>query len=148
MKLMKESEVQPLIKEGWIRVKGVFEIAGFPEEHINKTIKLLAEKLQKEKIKVIEQKIHAAKTVSDKMFASFIEMEFLVTSLSQILGIIYDYLPSSIEIIEPHDPISDDPLAMTELMNDLIARLHKYSQTIQGLSAQNNILKQQLKQKK
>jgi len=145
---MKESEIQGHIKQGYFRIKAIFEIAGFPEEHINKTIEMLSEKLEKEKIKIIQKIMHPAKKVSDKMFSSYIEMEFLLDSLSQLMGMIYDYLPSSIEIVEPDDPISDDPQAMTEILNDLIARLHRYSQQIQALTAQNRMLQKQIQEKK
>lgn len=148
MKEMKESEIQNHIKEEYFRVKAIFEIAGFPEAHIAKTIKMLADKLRKEKIKIIEQNVHKPKSVSEKMFSAYIDMEFLSGSLSQLMGLIYDYLPSSVEIIEPDDPISDDPNAVTEILNDLIARLHKYSQTIQALLAQNNILQKQIQGQK
>ena len=143
---MKESEIQQHIKEGWIRLKSIFEIAGFPEEHIAETIKLVAEKLSKEQIKIIDQKIREPKKISEKMFSAFIEMEFLAQSLTQIMGLIYDYLPSSIEIIEPEDPISDDPQAMSELLNDLIAKLHRYNQAIHALQAENIVLKKNQKE--
>lgn len=147
VKELKELEVQQLIKQGWFRIKAIFEIAGFPEKHIEKTINLLANKLRKERIKIIEQTINKPKKVGEKMFSAYIDMEFLSKSLSQIMGLIYDYLPSSIEIIEPDDPISDDPQSMTEILNDLIARLHKYNQTIHGLIAQNKLLQKQLQKK-
>jgi hypothetical protein len=141
---MKDSEIRQKVKDGWIRLKAVFEVAGFPEEHIAKTVQLMSEKFAKEKgVLVIEQIGHSPKKVSDKMFSSFIESEFLVQSLVYLMGLIYDYMPSSVEIIEPaDDPISDDPQAITMILNDLVARLHKYNQIIHALRAENALLKQ------
>jgi hypothetical protein len=143
---MKESEIAEKIKEGWIRLKIIIEVAGFPEEHIVKTINVMSEKLDKEKgMIVLEQTGHQPVKVSDKMFSAFIEMEFLSESLVQLVGVLYDYMPSSVEIIEPEDPISDDPQAITMILNDLLARLHRYNQVIHALRAENIILKKQLK---
>ena len=145
---MKESEISEKVKEGWIRLRMIIEVAGFPEEYILKTINVVAEKLAEEKgVIIIEQTAHKPAKVSDKMFSAFIEVEFLSESLAQLMGLVYDYLPSSVEIIEPEDPISDDPQAVTMILNDLIARLHRYNQIIHALKAENVILKRQQEKK-
>ena len=41
---MKESEIAEKIRAGWIRLKVIIEVAGFPSEHITKTINLMAAK--------------------------------------------------------------------------------------------------------
>ena len=145
---MKENEIAEKIKEGWIRLKMIIEIAGFPEEHIAKSINVVAEKIAKEKgMIILEQTGHKPAKVSDQMFSAFIDMEFLSESLAQLMGLLYDYLPSSVEIIEPEDPISDDPQAVTMILNDLLARLHRYNQIIHALEAENVILKRQQEKK-
>jgi len=141
---MKESEISQKVREGWIRLKMIIEIAGFPEEHITKSINVVIERLAKEKgLIIIEQTGHKPTKVSDKIFSAFIEMEALSESLTHLMGLMYDYLPSSVEIIEPEDPISDDPQAVTMILNDLLARLHRYNQMIHALKAENIILKKQ-----
>lgn len=146
---MKESEIANKVKNGWIRLKMIIEVAGFPEEHIAKTIKVVADKLAKESgTIIIEQTAHKPVKVSDKIFSAFIDMELLSESLTKLMGLIYDYLPSSVEIIEPEDPISDDPQAVTMILNDLLARLHKYNQIIHALKAENTILMKRLHDKK
>jgi hypothetical protein len=141
---MKESEISHKIKEGWIRLKMIIEVAGFPEEHIEKSLQVVSDKIDKEKsMIVLESTLHKPSKVSEKVFSAFMEMEFLSDSLAQIMGMVYDYLPSSIEIIEPEDPISDDPQAVTMILNDLLARLHRYNQMIHALKAENVVLKRE-----
>jgi hypothetical protein len=141
---MKEQEISQKVKEGWIRLKMIIEVAGFPEDHINTSIKTIAEKLDKEKgLITIERTAHNASKVSDKVFSAFMELEILSETLTQLMGLVYDYLPSSVEIIEPEDPISDDPQAVTMILNDLLARLHRYNQMIHALKAENIVLKRE-----
>ncbi len=145
---MKEREIEQKIKEGWIRLKIVIEVAGFPKEHIEKAIASIGEKLHTEKSSiVVEQTTHPARNVSENMFSTFIEVELLSESLTQLMGLLYEYMPSSIEIIEPEDPISDDPQAVTMVLNDLLAKLHKYNQMVHAIQAENAILKKQLQNK-
>jgi hypothetical protein len=146
---MKEAEISQKIKEGWIRLKMIIEVAGFPEEHIDKSIKTIAEKLDKEKgLLTVERTAHKSTKISDKVFSAFIETEILSESLTLLMGLVYDYLPSSVEIIEPEDPISDDPQAVTMILNDLLARLHRYNQMIHALKAENIVLKREYKRLK
>ncbi len=146
---MELKEIDEKIKKGFLRAKTVLEIAGFPEEHIIKTLDLLEKNIGEQTyLEIIKFKSYKPKKVSDKLFSAFIELEFLTNSLSNLLGFIYDYMPSSIEIIEPEDPISDDPQELTGAFNDFIAKLHMYTQTIQGFRAENFILKKELKKLK
>jgi hypothetical protein len=135
------------IKEGWIKVKTIIEVAGFPESHIANTIQVMSDKLDKEKdMIIIEATGHKPKKVSEKVFSAFLEVEMVSQSLVQLMGFIYDYMPSSVEITEPEDdPVSDDPQAITMILNDLLARLHRYNQIIHALRAENAILKKQKK---
>lgn len=142
---MRESEITQKVKEGWIRLKAVFEIAGFPAEHVEKSLKVISEKIAKEKgMIIIKETHHKPNAISEKFFSAFIEMEFLSDSLAQLMGMLYDYMPSSVEIIEPEDPISDDPQAVTMILNDLLAKLHNYNQLIHALKAENTIFRKQL----
>lgn len=133
-------EIQSNLKEGWIQAKAIIEIAGFPEKHIEETLNLVKDKLVKEKgIKEIKSTVNKPKKISEKIFSGFIEAEFLVTDQSTIMGIIYDYMPSSIEIIAPEE-IKEDTLKLTELLNDLAAKLHLYDAAIKRLTAEKVLL--------
>jgi len=145
---MELREIDAKVKQGYLRVKIIIEIAGFPREHIEKTMGLLEETIKKERIEVIKSSIREPKQVSEKIWSSFIELEFLVENLSLLMGLIYDYMPSSVEIIEPEGEIKEDSQAIAELLNDLIAKLHGYSAAIKKMNAENVILQRELKKVK
>lgn len=143
---MNIKELQANLKEGWIQVKFIIPIVGSPKEHIEYTLNLVKDKLLKEEgIKEISTKVNKPQKLpdSEKMFSGFLEFELLVTDFSKLMGIIYDYLPSSIEIIAP-EKIEEDTLKLTEILNDLANNLHRYSESILRLTAEKTLLARQI----
>ena len=55
-------------------------------------------------------------------------------------------MPSSIEILGPSE-LKIDNLSMNGLLNDLIARLHRYDMFLKNLHAENIVLKQEKEKK-
>ena len=143
---MDESEIQEKIKERYLRTKIIVEIAGFPKEHVEKTMNLLLEKISGDKaLEVINHTIHPCKIVDEenKVWSTFLELEFLIDKFTNLLGVIFDYLPSSVEIIEPNK-IAEDTGNINDLLNDLTAKLHEYNHAIKTYHAQNQILGREL----
>jgi hypothetical protein len=125
-----------------IHIRVIFEIAGFPEEHIKKVLQLKEEQLKK-LFKVDKSKINQPQQVEkSKIFSGFIEQELSIVKLSDIMGIVLDHMPSSIEIIAP-ESISEDVEDLNPLLNDLIASLHNYDMFIKKLKAENIMLKKE-----
>lgn len=141
---MKQSEIKSLVDDGWIQVRAIIEIAGTPEKFINKTIKDLAHKFEKESdVKPGFVKINKASEVGEKIFSAFIDAEFFVAKISKLFGVIYDYMPSSVEIIQP-DTFTETTANMSDIINDLTAKLHQYDNVFKQLHAKNVILQNQL----
>ena len=143
---MEIREIDEKIKKGNLRVKIVLEIAGFPKEHVEETMNLLLKKISEDKkINVINHNIHPSKLVDEesKVWSSFLELEFLINKFTSLLGVIFDYLPSSVEIVEPLK-ISENIGDMNDLLNDLTAKLHEYNHAIKTFQAQNQILGKEL----
>jgi len=147
MKKIALKEIDKKVKEGWIHTKFIIEIAGRPKEHIAETLKQVIDKFWKEKgVREISEEINKPRKLGEKFWSTFVEIEFLADRIGTILGLIYDYLPSSIEIIAPEDAINEDPLHLSELLNDLIAKLHMYDMSLKKLQSQNILLRRQIAQ--
>ena len=139
-----ESEIREKIDQGWFRLKIILEILGFPKEHIEKTTGLVAKRFGELKyINVITSEISVPKSVSEKSWSSFIELEIVVASFSDMIGLIMDYLPSSVEILEPRT-FTEDIANLTDILNDFATRLHQHDMEIKKLRAVNNILASRL----
>lgn len=134
-------------KEGWMKTRLIIEIAGSPKEHVDKAILLLGEKFGEgvPEIKVIKTSVREPHPIKgqEKIWTGFIEFEVDVRDLPTAVGLIFDYLPSSIEIVEP-DQMLVQIADINVIINDLSARLHQYDAALKILKAENFVLKRKL----
>jgi len=127
-----------------IRALIVIEVLGSPKEHVENVMKQIIEKLEKEKgIKLIEQTTYKAEQQKNKLWSTFADIELYAESIERLLGLCFDYMPSSVEIIEP-DELKIKSIDLTNFINDLQARLHRYDMLIKSLNAENILLKREL----
>lgn len=122
----------------------ILEVVGAPKEHIEKTLKEIIEKLKKESyiVKVLDIHIEPTKQIKE-FFSSFSEIELQIKDSSSLIGFCFDYMPSSIELIEP-EVFQSDIVEFTGLINDLLAKLHKYDMLVRNLWAENTMLKKHM----
>jgi hypothetical protein len=110
-------------------------------------MKEIVDNLKKEK----DVKVHSHKmsdTAEVKGFwSSFTELEIEVKDIGKLVDISFDYMPSSIEILEP-ERIEVDMKYMGDFINDLLARLHRYDMLIKNFYAENKLLKSRVRGKK
>ena len=126
-----------------IHLRCIIEIAGFPKEHVEKTIKNVIETIKKEEnFQIIKSEIEEVKEI-EKMFSTFTEVELKVENFSDLVQLSYFYMPSSIEIISP-DEFNSKSTEIADLFNDLVERIHKVDMTMKNLLAENQTLKQRL----
>jgi len=126
-----------------IQTKIVIEILGTPKEHVEKTMKDVIEKLKNEKdVKMLRETTYEAEQI-EKMWSTFSDLEIEVEDVSKLIGICFDYMPSSIEILEPHK-MDLETVKLSELFNDLMAKLHKADMLLKNAIAENTMLKKQL----
>ncbi|HIH14509.1 MAG TPA: hypothetical protein HA224_04620 [Nanoarchaeota archaeon] len=134
----------------WIHAKLIVEIAGSPESHVADTLKLIVNNfaIKNPEVKVKKSEINAPKKMpeSQNFFSGFIEFEVEVASLSAMLGLILDYMPSSIDIISPEN-ITENCGNLADLLNDLAGRLHQYDATVKTLKAEKAIIERELKKR-
>ncbi|MFZ5955815.1 MAG: hypothetical protein ACOYT4_05300 [Nanoarchaeota archaeon] len=108
----------------------IVEVAGRPAEHIKEALKNHVEQLKFDKnIEVISVEIREPKRIEieEEMYSCFAEVEIKVTNFTKLLEIIFDYMPSSIQILEPEE-LNFNLNDATAFTNDLAGRLHKYDE--------------------
>ncbi|MBU2634295.1 MAG: hypothetical protein KJ674_03550, partial [Nanoarchaeota archaeon] len=123
-----------------IKTRLIVEIAGFPKEHIEETMKRVMEKIKAEK-KVLKYNIYEAEQ-KDKLFSTFAEVEIEFPNLDELSGFCFDYMPSSIEILS-EEKLNMVPKEYENILNDILAKLHHYDMIIKNLKAENMNLKKQ-----
>jgi len=126
-----------------IHIRCIIEIAGFPKEHIEKTMNDIIEMLKKEEnFQFIKADVEEVKE-NNKMFSTFAEVELKLNNLSGLIHLSYHYMPSSIEILAP-DEFETKMGEMNDFFNDLIERIHRNDMAMKNLFAENHLLKKRL----
>ena len=127
-------------------IKTIIEILGKPKEHVEATIKKVSEELRKkEGITIINEELAETKEV-DSLFATYIDLELNLADMDKFIDFCFDFLPSSIEILEP-EKLELESEKFAGFMNDLLAKLHQHSMIIRNLHAENLVMKEKLENK-
>ncbi len=133
--------IKSKITEGWIHCVFIIEMLGKPKEHLESTLKKYIENLKKDKkIIIIEEDYAKPEAKENEMFSTFVELEVLMRNTGKIIDFCFDYMPSSIEVIEPASLIYKNN-ELANILNDLQTRLHKYDMMVKNFSQQNKLLK-------
>lgn len=133
------------MKKQKIVVRVTEEVLGSPKEHVEKTLSEVIENLKKQKdIKILNIKIHEANQLENKMFSTFADIELETDSFKKLTDICFDFMPSTIEIIEPAG-LEVDTNHITEMLNDLLAKMHKYSFVLNKIKTENIYLMKKIK---
>ncbi len=116
-------------------------MAGRPSEHLIKSLEKHIGVLREIKdIEVHEIKISEPKVIpvqnenqsppqekSPEMFTAFVECEFEVPNFARLSDTMFDFMPSSVEVIEP-SKIYLEATEATDLLNNISGRMHRYDE--------------------
>ena len=127
-----------------LQIKAIIEILGTPKEHVEETLqKVLTELGNRKGVTILSKEIAETKQL-EKFFSTYVDVELKLTDMDKMIDICFDFLPSSIEILEP-ERINVEAYKIAGFMNDLLAKLHQHSMIIRNLHAENLLMKEQLK---
>ncbi len=137
---MKDKEIKQLVESGWIHSRLIIEMLGAPKEHVESTLKNFIDKLRKEEdVKVLKEDFTDAEK-KDKFFAAFVEVELLVKGVDRFSWVCFDYMPSSVEILDP-ESFNFEALNFAQFMNDLMARLHNMDMGLKNANAESILMR-------
>ncbi len=145
---MDKREIKEKITKGWLRAHLVIEVLGKPANYIEESLNMAIDNLEQgKKAEVLEKKVHPAKLVPNakEVFTTFAEVEILTQDMGKLIEIIFDYMPSSVEIVEP----SNFAMKLEDanaVLNDLIGRLHQYDAIVKQLRIKFEILANKFKE--
>jgi len=108
----------------------IIEVAGRPPEYLENSLKLHLEKLNHIKdVKLISSKIAEPRLIEAEkdLYTCFGEVEVETLGFSKLMDLIFDFMPSSVEIINPSE-IEFNCQEATMFANDMAGRLHKYDE--------------------
>lgn len=131
-----------------LKVRAIIEILGSPQEHVNKTMQMILAKVKEyPEMKVLKEQLFTAEKMGDKpLWSTFAELEVEAKKVETLTGFCFDFMPSSLEILEPEE-LKMEHHTVSDFLNDLIGRLHQYDMVLKNVHAENILLKQKLEGK-
>ena len=137
-------------EEKEIRCRAILEVLGKPKEHVEESLKNYIEEIEKDTtIKIVKKEIVEAQERKDiqegiKFYSTFAEIEFVTKKIIGISSFCFNYMPSSIEIIEPEHIVLRN-VEFSDILNDLQARSHNVDKIAKELGSENEFLKRNMK---
>lgn len=113
-----------------IKANTIIEIVGTPKDHIEKTMDKVIELISKNKeFKLTKHSKAEVKETETKemknLWSTFTEFEIDFPNLDSITGFCFEFMPSSLEILEP-DNLTLESREIEHALNDVLARIHQY----------------------
>lgn len=117
---MDEKQIKMKITQGFLHIRAIVEIVGKPEDYVKTALKDHLKKIEDD-FEVLKKTIEPPKE-HESYFSTFAEIEILVKDTNDLLSFTFDYLPSSIEILDP-ESIMINTNDFSDFLNDLQSRL-------------------------
>src|SRR3989344_1893181 len=126
-------------KELKILSRVIIHIAGNPQTHIIKSMDLLIKKIQQDENFQVVSIEPSEVSEEEGMFTIFAEIELRTKDIDQLAWFCFDYLPSSVEIIEPRELIyrADH---LSSFFNEMQNRMHSLDLALKTLTMENKKL--------
>lgn len=122
---MEEATLDKFIEEkGYIYAHVIFEIAGKPKQHVQKSMDAVIKNIDKDNyIIFVNKEFGEPQENEDGIWSGFIDTEILFRDIQKISYLITNFLPSTINILEPETIKLEQDIA-TEFFTDLMGHLH------------------------
>ena len=132
----------------------IVEMAGRPAAHLTENLEKHVGVLRK----VSDAKVHEIKvseprvidmgkekvTEGNEMFTAFAECDFEIPSFARLSETMFDFMPSSVEVLEPTN-VSMEASAATDLLNNISGRMHRYDEIAKIAGERLRLMSAQLK---
>ncbi|PIZ50687.1 hypothetical protein COY27_06255 [Candidatus Woesearchaeota archaeon CG_4_10_14_0_2_um_filter_33_13] len=122
--------------------RALIEVLGKPKEHVEHSLQGYIKKLkQDEKYTVIDEDyVDAEKKEESELWATFTELEVKTETVEDLITFCFEYMPSSIEILEPSEIVLSDQ-DISHFLSNLQGRLHQVDMIAKQMKLENDALR-------
>ena len=140
-----DKEVAKRLEKGQFLARAILEMVGKPKEHILTTLHDLIKKIsENDAYGLISYDIAPAEKVKDSdLFSTFAELEFTSKNEIELIYFATDYMPASIEIIEPAE-MKVQASYTSHMLTEFVGRLHTIDMEFKKVNQTNKVLSQSL----
>lgn len=142
-----------------IKASMIIEIMGYPPDYIKESLENLVKSIDEEKgVSVTLKKVHEPKEIENensakkektnevkKLFTTFVEIEAEFENLESLIFVVFKYMPSNIEIINPENFLLKSHY-LSELLTGITMRLHKYDEITKKLVYDREVFLKRIKE--
>ena len=97
-------------------------------------------------VKILEKKIHEPHPLeTSDLFTAFAEVSVTFDTIAEYIGIVFAYMPSHIEVIQPEN-LALRNTDLNEIAGIIIQRLHSYDALVKGVMNERSALAAKLKE--
>ncbi|MBS3137937.1 hypothetical protein J4232_05875 [Candidatus Woesearchaeota archaeon] len=126
-----------------IIVRAIIEMLGNPKEHLMETLHGYIDRLKTEKeITVVSEK-YEEPILKDELYSTFVELELKVEKLDKLIWFCYDYMPASVEVVEPEE-LAFQARDVTSFFNEILTKLHTLDMLYKKYKVENELFKKNL----
>lgn len=139
-----EKEVKERLDNEAFLARAIFEMIGKPKKHIEDTLKTFVSQFsQAEGYGLIKYELNDAEKYegSEDLYSTFAEIEFVAKDQLALMNFCVDYMPASVEVIEPEKLAIDAPF-FSNMLTELVGRMHLIDGEFKKVVAQNKALSQ------
>jgi hypothetical protein len=136
---MEEKRIRSKISEGYVHLRAIIEVVGKPKDFVEDSLKGYMKTLREDTKYIITKEAIESAIEENTLFSAFAEIEILSKDADQIISFCFDYMPASVEIIEPESSVIDSS-KFSGLLNDLQARLHAMNSGVAQMRSDNEHL--------
>ena len=136
-------EIKGKVAEGKILTRVIIEIVGKPKEHVDKALRVVIDNIKEQKnIEIVEKKLFNAEK-QEEMFSAFTELGVLFKDIQALIGFCFDFMPSSVEILDP-EKLSFNSNEFAGLINDLLSKIHQMNLKLVQNNTEKKVLEKNL----
>lgn len=129
------------IQKGQIKSRLIIEILGRPKDVMEKAFNVMLDKLKEEEnTHVISVEVADLKEHDDKLWGTFAEVELWSDNFTALTAVLFEYFPSSVEVLEPTSLNIRSPV-ISNYLNDIQSRLHDSDMSVKNLRFEVDHLK-------
>jgi len=136
---MEDKKLKEKLEEGHILARIIIDVVGKPKEHVENSLRLAIKKIKEQKNIILKEGDLFKAKEKEGLWSTFSELELLFKDAGSLVGFCFDYVPSSVEILEPKG-LRFDTNELSNLINDFLAKLHQIGVSLKKLNAENQIL--------
>ena len=138
---MNDKELKEFIAKGYIHCRVIFEMAGNPKEHVEKTLRQYISAIKEDPSYIfLEEKYEPCEVGEDGIWSTFVEADIHTTDLEALNRLCFNMSPASVEIIEP-ESLTLTQKRVGEWYNDVLSKIHEIGVVLKNTNGENELLK-------